>query len=82
MLPIEKSKDLIEHIKSLLRRTGHLKEVKSQLFEFITEVQELYSSFSQKIHKEMIAFEEKIVKNSLYSTEKTNYIINFAKIYR
>jgi hypothetical protein len=56
--------------------------VKVQLFEFITEVQELSSTFSQKIHKEMIAFEEKVVKYSLYSTEKTNYIVNLAKIYR
>lgn len=30
----------------------------------------------------MIVFEENIIKNSLYSTEKTNYIINLAKIYR
>jgi hypothetical protein len=30
----------------------------------------------------MLAFEEKIVKNSLYSTEKSNYIINMAKVYR
>jgi hypothetical protein len=42
----------------------------------------LYSSFSQRIHKEMVVFEENIIKNSLYSTEKTNYIINLAKIYR
>lgn len=30
----------------------------------------------------MIIFEEKIVKNSLYSTDKTTYIINLAKVYR
>lgn len=46
------------------------------------ELHELYSSFSQRLYKEMALFEETIIKNSLYSTHKTNYIVNFAKIYR
>lgn len=30
----------------------------------------------------MTAFEERIIKNTLYSTQKTNEVINVAKIYR
>ncbi len=56
MLQTEKTKNLMDHINRIIRRMEHIKEVKTQLFDFVTEAQELYSSFSQKIHKEMIVF--------------------------
>jgi len=34
------------------------------------------------MHQEMLDFEEKIVKNSLYSSNKASNIVNMAKVYR
>lgn len=45
-------------------------------------MQELHSPFAQKMHKEMTGFEERVVKNSLYSTDRTHYVVNVAKITR
>lgn len=82
MLPIEKSKDLIEQISRILRRMSHIREVRQQQSAFLTEVQELFSSYAQRIHKEMTLFEETVIKNTLYSASKANPIVNFAKLYR
>lgn len=82
MLAIEKSKDLIEQIGRILRRMSHIKEVRAQQSDFLTELQELYSSYAQRIHKEMVLFEEAVIKHTLYSSAKANPVVNFAKLFR
>lgn len=81
MLPIEKNNEIIGQIKRVTTRTDHIREVKNQLFGFILGVEELSSSFSQKINKEMTRFEEFVIKSSLYY-EKSDHIINLSKLYR
>lgn len=50
MLPIEKNKDTIEQIARVVRRSGNIHEVKDKLYNFIYQVMELNSRFSQKIN--------------------------------
>ena len=50
MLPIEKNKDTIEQIRRVVRRSVNIREVKEKLYNFITQVMELNSSFAQKIN--------------------------------
>lgn len=82
MLPIEKNKDIMEQIARIIRRMDHLAEVKDKLFQLAKRTNQLYSLTSHRISKEMTEFEEKVIRKVLYSTDKSNGIINMGKIYR
>ena len=82
MLPIEKNKDIMEQIARIIRRMDHLAEVKDKLFQLAKRTNQLYSLTSHRISKEMTEFEEKVIRKVLYSTDKSNGIINMGKISR
>ena len=56
MLPIEKNKDIVDQIDRVTRRSSNLRDVKDKLFNFIKQVMDLNSTFSQKINSEMTHF--------------------------